>query len=138
MKHQQQLHRDNLETKRQDQTSMVEDNVQDTTTNKWPTFDYIEDITTTSVKTNGKNAYQNKNLFAYHKVTGKSICVFLIGFSHNCVAGKPAHLKKNPTAYIAVSALAPKSSSESEDEYLLETELHQLKPWKNKQSSNNL
>lgn len=92
------------------------------TRNKWPTFDEYEDSTKSSMddnyaqkqkaKSNEKQSYQ-KN-FAYHKVTGK-----------------PAHLGKNPIAYVAVSAISPQPST-SEEDFMLETELHQLKPWKNK------
>ncbi|XP_066257122.1 uncharacterized protein [Euwallacea similis] len=95
----------------------------DSTTMKWPTFDDIEDDYPTSSTKPEAHSYSEKSTyqknFAYHKVTGK-----------------PAHLKKNPRAYISVSAVAPKPS-ETEDDYMLETELHQLKPWKNKQHSNN-
>ncbi|KAH1007973.1 hypothetical protein HUJ04_005136 [Dendroctonus ponderosae] len=98
----------------------------ETTTHKWPTFDDIQDTTSSGIekietthkideKYNDKTYQKN---FAYHKVTGK-----------------PTHLKKNPTAYIAVSAISPKPS-ESEEDFLLETELHQLKPWKNKHFGN--
>ncbi|XP_076267078.1 uncharacterized protein LOC143200523 isoform X2 [Rhynchophorus ferrugineus] len=88
---------------------------------KWPTFDTNDGTTRGSIE-NGytqksvteKQAYQ-KN-FAYHKVTGK-----------------PAHLKKNPIAYIAVSAISPKPS-DSEEDIMLETELHRLKPWRNKRT----
>ncbi|XP_066154814.1 uncharacterized protein [Euwallacea fornicatus] len=105
------------------QTKWRKQSFMDSATMKWPTFDEIEDdYPTSSTKPEAhsyseKSAYQ-KN-FAYHKVTGK-----------------PTHLKKTPTAYISVSAVAPKPS-ETEDDYMLETELHQLKPWKNKQHSNN-
>ncbi|XP_050294916.1 uncharacterized protein LOC126735066 isoform X2 [Anthonomus grandis grandis] len=95
-----------------------------TTTNKWPNFDDVEENTvptyTEAFKKDEKfsERFQYQKNFAYHKVTGKPA----------------AHLKKTPTAYIAVSAISAKSSEPKED-FLLETELHQLKPWKNKLSS---
>ncbi|CAG9762315.1 unnamed protein product [Ceutorhynchus assimilis] len=124
LRHQKQLEEEYLET---NMKRKIENNISnhykfDSTTIKWPTFDDIENVGSAAstqiafLKKGGKNS-ENRNSqknFAYHKVTGK-----------------PAHLKKNPTAYIAVSAISPKPSEPGED-LILETELHQLKPWKNK------
>ncbi|KAL1512735.1 hypothetical protein ABEB36_002275 [Hypothenemus hampei] len=101
-----------LELKRKFQNEQIS-KMSSTSTPKWPVFDDpIEETSKIPTKSEEKTSYQ-KN-FAYHKVTGK-----------------PAHLKKYPSAYIAVSAISPRPA-QSEENFLLESELHRLKPWKNK------
>ncbi|KAK9869337.1 hypothetical protein WA026_003092 [Henosepilachna vigintioctopunctata] len=60
-------------------------------------------------------------------------------FSYHRVTGKPVFIKKNPTAYVAVSVVAPKSPDVRSNEDLeLEHELRQLKPWTHSQNLKNM
>lgn len=50
-------------------------------------------------------------------------------FEYRVVTDRPFVHSKTPKAYIAVSVIAPKPMEPQEDDFFLESELRQLKPW---------
>lgn len=50
-------------------------------------------------------------------------------FEYRVVTDRPFVHSKTPKAYIAVSLIAPKPMEPQEDDFFLENELRQLKPW---------
>lgn len=50
-------------------------------------------------------------------------------FEYRVVTDRPFVHSKTPKAYIAVSVIAPKPMEPQEDDFFLENELRQLKPW---------
>lgn len=50
-------------------------------------------------------------------------------FEYRVVTDRPFIHSKTPKAYIAVSVIAPKPMEPQDDDFLLESELRQLKPW---------
>ncbi|XP_060536027.1 uncharacterized protein LOC132707988 isoform X3 [Cylas formicarius] len=88
----------------------------------WPRFEESSENSSSVDKDPVSNAEMKSSEKTYQK-----------NFAYHKVKGNPTRLKKNTTAYIAVSAVSSRLlNSQSEEDFALETELQRLKPWRNK------
>lgn len=99
-------------------------------TNSWPEFKQT-DQQYGSVRTSYEQDYFDENM-SHMKYQPEQFPVNRNRhrqFEYRVVTDRPFVHSKTPKAYIAVSLIAPKPMHPQEDDFLLENELRQLKPW---------
>lgn len=98
--------------------------------NNWPEFKE-DDQQYGSIRTNYAQDYIDENMsqlkYQPQPLTGNRNRHRQ--FEYRVVTDRPFVHSKTPKAYIAVSLIAPKPMESQENDFLLESELRQLKPW---------
>ncbi|KAJ8963183.1 hypothetical protein NQ318_018648 [Aromia moschata] len=113
---------------------------------KWPTFEdeaqdneYVKFVNNTSAVSTNHTARNDVQKDSWQMQNRSAKSTYPKNFSYHRVTGKPIYLNKNPTAYIAVSVIAPKQINvrSKDEDVTLERQLHQLKPWTRSQNLEN-
>lgn len=94
-------------------------------TNSWPEFKQT-DQQYGSIRTSYEQDYFDENMKFQPDQLNRNRHR---QFEYRVVTDRPFVHSKTPKAYIAVSLIAPKPMHPQEDDFLLESELRQLKPW---------